>query len=259
MAIESNLLHPHSYSQRSYRGSVDIQAGFSFTVQVEESDLWINVGKPSAETDLKMLAHERLLYYRAQLQAFLQRHPDWGESLNPVAVADYPFSPALLRDMMVASEKAGVGPMAAVAGALAEAVGRDLSLCADEIVVENGGDIFLAGRREYCLAVFAGISPLSGRLGIKLVDSTPFTCGVCTSSGRVGHSLSFGQADAVTVVAESSALADAMATAMANQVREKRDLAVVVEKTLAVDGVTGVVAILDDDFSAGGQLELIEI
>ncbi|RLB71880.1 MAG: UPF0280 family protein, partial [Deltaproteobacteria bacterium] len=124
---------------------------------------------------------------------------------------------------------------------------------------ENGGDIFLTEKSEYQLSIFAGSSPLSGRLGIRLVESQPFSCGVCTSSGRVGHSLSLGRADAVTIVAENAALADAMATAMANQVMEKSDLAVVVEKALAVDGVTGVVAILNDDLSVGGQLELIEI
>ena len=260
MAIRSDLPLPSSYRQRSYRGSVEPKAGFSFAVQVEESDLWISVGKTSAETDLKALAHERLLHYRAQLLAFLERYPDWGSSLLPVAAADYPFAPTLLRVMMAAAEKAGVGPMAAVAGALAEAVGRDLNPGSDnEIVVENGGDVFLTGCREYSLAIFAGSSPLSGRVGLKLVKSSPFCCGVCTSSGRVGHSLSFGQADAVTIVAEDTALADAVATALANRVQQKSDLALVIEKALIIDGVTGAVAIYEDDLAAGGQIELVEL
>ncbi len=259
MAIEADLPHPHSYVERSYR-SFPESAGFAFAVKVEESDLWINILAPGDEsTDFKSLAHDRLLHYRAQLVAFLTRYPDWGISLNPVAGADYPFAPALLRQMMAAAEKAGVGPMAAVAGTLAEAVGIDLAAAATSVVVENGGDIFLAGKAEYRLAIFAGSSPLSGRLGIRLTASRPFNCGVCTSSGRVGHSLSFGQADAVTIVAVNTALADAVATAMANKVSGRRDLAVVVEKALAIDGITGAVAVLGDDLSAGGKLELFDI
>jgi ApbE superfamily uncharacterized protein (UPF0280 family) len=149
--------------------------------------------------------------------------------------------------------------MAAVAGALAEAVGRDLQSASKEVVVENGGDIFLTGRREYRLAIFAGSSSLSGRVGLKLVRSRPFCCGVCTSSGRVGHSLSFGRADAVTIIGDDCALADAVATAMANRVQQKSDLALVIEKALAVDGVTGAVAIYEDGLAAGGQVELVEL
>ena len=160
---------------------------------------------------------------------------------------------------MAASGIAGVGPMAAVAGALAEAVGWDLISLSPELVVENGGDIFLAGRSEYCLAVFAGTSPLSGRLGIKLSAPAPFSCGVCTSSARVGPSLSFGRADALTIVANNAALADAVATAMANRVQEKADLARVVESALALGGISGAVAVMGDNLAAGGDLELIDI
>ncbi len=259
MAIEGDLPHPHSYRERYYRSFAG-STGCSFAVKVEESDLWINILQPGTKTvDVQSLAYERLLHYRNQLRAFLQRYPDWGTSLIPVAATDFPFASVLVRRMMMAADLAGVGPMAAVAGALAEAVGRDLSENSIGVVVENGGDIFLAGRSEYQLAIFAGSSPLSGRLGIKLAGSLPFSCGVCTSSGRVGHSLSLGRADAVTIIAENAALADAVATAMANRVRERSDLVIVVEKALAVDGVTGVVVILGDDLSAGGQLELIEI
>jgi len=259
MAIEFDLPHPHSYCVRSYRSSAGT-IGNSFAVQVEESDLWINILQLDVEIDkLRRLASERLLHYRTQLTSFLQRFPDWGNSLVPVAAVNYPFAPALVRQMMAAAEMADVGPMAAVAGALAEAVGSDLSRYAIGIVVENGGDIFLAGSSEYRLAIFAGSSPLSGRLGIKLVNSHSFNCGVCTSSGRVGHSLSLGQADAVTIVAENTALADAVATAMANRVQQKNDLAAVVEKALTIDGVTGAVAIYGDGLAAGGQVELIEL
>ena len=246
--------HPSSYRQRSYRqprGSDNC----SFEVRIEESDLWIS----GVKSDLEPLVYDRLLHYRKSLSAFLQRHPDWQESLVPVVAVDYPLAPPLARQMMDVTEIAGVGPMAAVAGALAEAVGRDLLALSPELVVENGGDIFLAGCSEYRLAIFAGTSPLNGHLGIKVSASAPFCCGVCTSSARVGHSLSFGRADAVTIVADNTALADAVATAMTNRVQEKVDLARVVESSLTLAGVFGAVAVMGDDLAAGGDIELIDI
>ena len=140
--------HPSSYRQRSYRQPLASDK-CSFEVRIEESDLWIS----GIKSDLEPLAYDRLLHYRKLLSAFLQRHPDWRESLAPVVAVDYPLAPPLARQMMTASEIAGVGPMAAVAGAIAEAVGRDLIALSTELVVENGGDIFLAGRSEYSLAV----------------------------------------------------------------------------------------------------------
>ena len=252
--------HPSNYRQRSYRQLQDFGGG-SFEVRVEESDLWISCRNSdfSSLSELKSVAYARLLFYRQSLKAFLQRYPDWGRSLVPVVAADFSPAPPLARQMMMASEIAGVGPMAAVAGALAEAVGRDLVALSPEVVVENGGDIFLAGRSAYTLAVFSGISRLSGQLGFKISAPAPFNCGVCTSSGRVGHSISFGRADAVTIVADNAALADAAATAMANQVKEKADLARVIENALALDGVSGALAVMGDDLAAGGNLELIDM
>ncbi|MCD6293288.1 MAG: UPF0280 family protein [Deltaproteobacteria bacterium] len=252
--------HPSSYRQRCYRQPQDFGGG-SFEVRIEESDLWISGSGSDACSlaELESLACERLLFYRQSLNAFLQRYPDWGESLVPLADADFSPVPQLARQMMRAARVAGVGPMAAVAGALAQAVGQDLLDTSPELVVENGGDIFLAGRAEYTLSVFAGTSPLSGRLGFRLSASKPFSCGVCTSSGRVGHSLSFGRADAVTIVADNAAVADAAATAMANLVQRKADLASVVEKALVLEGVSGALAVIGDDLAVGGDLELIDM
>ncbi|MBN2808310.1 MAG: UPF0280 family protein [Deltaproteobacteria bacterium] len=254
MSEESVSPHPSHYRRRSYRQAAGA-GDFSFEVRVEESDLWIS----GLQTEYRSLAYERLLYYRNGLKVFLQRHPEWQDSLAPMAPSAYPLAPPLARRMMAAAEVAGVGPMAAVAGALAEAVGRDLMALASELVVENGGDIFLTGRSQYRLAIFAGTSPLSGSLGIRLSASAPFSCGVCTSSARVGHSLSFGRADALTIVADDTALADAVATAMANRVQKKKDLARVVERALSVKGIRGAVAVLGSELAAGGELELIDI
>ena len=254
MTEERSERQSREYRKRDYRSVAEGQ-GFSFTLRVAESDLWIAAARPG----LEVMARDSLLRHRCSLEGFLESFPEWGESLAPVAAAGYPLAPPLARRMMTAATTAGVGPMAAVAGVIAEAVGRDLLASSEWVVVENGGDIFLAGRDFWRLALFAGNSPLSGRLGIELRASDPFVCGVCTSSASVGHSLSLGRADAVTIVAENAALADAAATAAANRVRKPRDLARVVEDILQLSGVTGAVAVLGDSLAAGGELELVEL
>ena len=110
--------------------------------------------------------------------------------------------------MIFAAQAAGVGPMAAVAGALAEQVGQRLLKSTSEVIIENGGDIFIGARQILTVGVYAGGSPLSLKLGLR-IDPAKGIRGICTSSGTVGHSLSFGKADAVCVLSDSCALADA--------------------------------------------------
>jgi len=151
-----------------------------------------------------------------------------------------------------------VGPMAAVAGAIAEYVGRELLEFSPEIIVENGGDIFLACSRETRVGIFAGNSPLSLRVGL-VVPAAGHSWGVCTSSGTVGPSLSFGRADAVCILSSSASLADAAATAVGNLVRTPGDLEKGLEKAKAIEGVWGAVIILGEKLAAWGKIELVEI
>ena len=117
-----------------------------------------------------------------------------------------------MKQMIEAGQKAGVGPMAAVAGAIAECVGRELLAFSPEIIIENGGDIYLKCLKKRVVGIFAGKSPLTGKIGLE-IDAKDTPLGVCTSSGTVSHSLSFGKADAAVAIAPSATLADAAATA----------------------------------------------
>jgi ApbE superfamily uncharacterized protein (UPF0280 family) len=148
--------------------------------------------------------------------------------------------------------------MAAVAGAMAEAVGQDLLKESPEVIVENGGDIFLRSSKEVRVGIFAGASPLSLRIGLCLPPAE-YPRGVCTSSATVGPSLSFGVADAVCVLAASAALADGAATAVGNMVRSSREMEKGLEKARSIEGLTGVVIILGDKLAAWGQIQLAEI
>ncbi len=246
---------PSAYRRRFYRRLVAPRSLAVFQVKAGETDLHIL----AADRRLQALAADRVLFYRRQLEHFLGRHPQVREQLFPFAVPEGELVPPVVATMVQAAARAGVGPMAAVAGALAEAVGRDLQAHSPVVLVENGGDLFLAGEREYTVAVFAGRSPFSGRLGLRLCRSEPFAAGVCTSSATVGHSLSFGRADAVVVYAASAALADALATAAANRVRRREDLQPVVESLWEREDVHGAVAILGEQLAAAGEVELVPL
>jgi len=126
-------------------------------------------------------------------------------------------------------------------------------------MIENGGDIFLAGASSYTVGIFAGQSPFSGKLGIKISRPKKFSASICTSSSTVGHSLSLGKADAVCIYAESAAFADALATAMGNRIKTRDDLEPTIQRALAFDSVYGAVAILGDSMAVGGDLELISL
>jgi ApbE superfamily uncharacterized protein (UPF0280 family) len=148
--------------------------------------------------------------------------------------------------------------MAAVAGALAESVSKDLLKLSEEVIVENGGDIYLATSKERTIGIYAGNSPLSFKIGFVIgPEDSPL--GVCTSSGTVGHSLSFGKADAVSVLSKSAGLADAAATAIGNIVKEKRDIELGLERGKEIEGVSGMLIILGDKMGVWGDVKLTQL
>ena len=239
------------YGERRYRNLLLEQGLFSFQVQIKETDLYIK-----ATQDLRESAYQSILRYRYQLEQYILTHPEFFTSLVPLGEDE--FAPAIVRRMIWAGRCSDVGPMAAVAGAMAEAVGHDLLRESPEVMVENGGDIFLRSSKEVKIGIFAGASPLSFRIGLRIPGADE-PRGVCTSSGTVGPSLSFGRADAVCVLADSAALADAAATAVGNVVRSPLDLERGLEKARAIEGLTGVVIILGDKLAAWGKIKLTEI
>ena len=221
-----------------------------FQVLVKETDLYIGTNK-----DLSKEAREAVLKYRYQIEEYIGRFPEFQKSLIPLPLD--PFAPRIIKAMMEASRAVNVGPMAAIAGAISEFVGKELLTQAEEIIVENGGDIFLKTSSKISIGIYAGTSPLSNRIGIKInPDDTPL--GVCTSSGTVGPSLSFGRADAVTVVSKSAFLADAAATSIGNLVKGKGDLNRALESASKIDGISGVLIILGKKMAVCGKIELIE-
>jgi len=239
------------YEERTYRNLVKIDDLVNFEVIVKETDLLIR-----AERDLSKEARESILKYRNQLETYIAVHPEFVKSLIPLD--EDPYAPEMVREMVRTSALAHVGPMAAVAGAMAEFVSKDLLKVSKQVIVENGGDIYLATSRERMIGIYAGTSSLSLKLGI-LIPPEDSPMGVCTSSGTVGPSLSFGRADAVCILSKSAALADAAATAVGNQVREKRDIEQGLEIGKEIEGVLGTLVIVEDRMGAWGKIRLIRL
>jgi ApbE superfamily uncharacterized protein (UPF0280 family) len=160
--------------------------------------------------------------------------------------------------MASVSQLAGVGPMAAVAGAIAEAIGRDLLAFSPEVIVENGGDIFLKISKKRLVGIYAGQSSFTKGIALEIMPrETPL--GICTSSGTVGHSLSLGSADAVTVLSPSAALADAAATALCNVVKAKDDIPQAIEKAQGIEGLRGVIVIAGDEIGVWGRVKIVPL
>jgi uncharacterized protein len=244
MSIKSN--EPRTYRARMARPGL-----MGFRVAVKETDLWV-----LAARDFSPEVREIVIQERRQLEAYIAGHPEFLTTLVPWPPD--PFAPPVVREMIEAAAAAEVGPMAAVAGALAARVGRQLAPLSPEIIVENGGDIFLAIQQPATVALFAGKSPLSHRVGLNL-DPGLSPLGVCTSSATVGHSLSLGRADAACVLAKSCALADAAATALGNRVQGPDTIASALAWVAALPDILGAVVIVGDKLGAWGQVELVPL
>lgn len=237
--------------KRHYRRLCKAGHLYSFTVKVQESDLLI-----SANQDLSAEALDALVECRGQLETFIAANPAFLDAMAPWP--EDPLAPPLVREMIAAGRAAGVGPMAAVAGAVAGHVGRRLRAWSPEVIVENGGDLFLDVKESVTVGIWAGDSPLSMKIGLKLKPGAgPLS--VCTSSGTIGHSRSFGHADAACVVSRSCPLADAAATAIGNLVKTRQDIDTAVDYGRNIKGVDGVLVVVGKYMGAWGQIELVPL
>jgi len=238
-----------SNTARFYRDFTNTQRWTSFRVCVATTDLYIR-----ARSDFSESVRKTVIQLRREIEDHIELYPDFFSSYTPLE--QQKTDSLVVQRMYRASAATGVGPMAAVAGALSEYVGREIAPLSDEIIVENGGDIWLSLQEPVSVSVYAGNSPFTDSLAMRITSSqTPLS--ICTSSGRIGHSLSFGEADAATVLSPDAALADAAATATGNLVHSAEDLTRAVEFAMSIDGVTGAIVLYGDKLAAMGAVELI--
>jgi len=237
--------------EKYYRDLMTQDDLVNFNVTCDMTDLFI-----SAERELFKETGDLVIHYRQQIQDYISKYPEFKSSLEPLPLNLHTSAPSIITDMIKVSKKAGVGPMAAVAGAIAEYVGKSLLEYSSNVIVENGGDIFLKTTKDRIVGIYAGDSIYTGKIGVK-IKATQTPCGICTSSGTVGHSLSFGKADAVIIFSGSAILADAIATATCNKVKEKDDIKNVLEFVKGFKDIFGVAIIYGEEFGMWGEIEIV--
>lgn len=224
-----------------------------YRLQAKESNIVLKAKKRQSVA----LAYSILLSERRDIEEQIAIDPLFRHSLRPIPVRS---QKKVVQSMADSAAKAGVGPFAAVAGAIADRIGEGLAGFEDDVVVENGGDVYVAAKTgPINVAIFAGSSEFSKKLAFRVLPAkTPV--GICTSSGTVGRSLSFGDADAATIVADSASLADAVATATCNRVRSEADIEAALKFAVSVPGVQGALIIRREKIGIAGRLpQIVEL
>jgi len=236
------------YKDKHYRSLIKEDFLKPYQIKVSETDLYIRT-----DTDLSDKVLRSVIKHRNFIEEYIKKRPDFLSSLTPLG--EDSRAPEIVREMLKFTKIAHVGPMASVAGALAECVGFDLLKYSENAIVENGGDVFIRTNKALRVGIFAADSPLSMKVAIRVMpEETPM--GVCTSSASVGHSLSFGIADAVCVTSQSAILADAVATFIGNRVKRKEDIKKAIEDGLKISGVWGIIIISGDLLGVGGDIQI---
>jgi hypothetical protein len=230
--------------------------------RLKETFVWITAD----EKRYVEIAKEEIRQRRKDLERFVRWHPYFLVTLERYQVDEVEVGgggtiekdeiPEVVRRMIVAASKFGIGPMSTVAGTLAEfAVEAMRDAGATYAMVDNGGDIALINDRVVLVGVYAGESTFSNRIAFRIKPSSKSALlGICTSSGTVGHSISFGTADAATVISASASLSDAAATALCNAVTDARSISKAFHSINHVEGIEGALVIYKDVLATWGKV-----
>lgn len=235
--------------KRFYRDWAKAKELHSARVIAKETDLQIFTNKPLKHN----FVEEKIRGYRWDIENYINKDHHFLTALKPIPVGIN--AAPIVKEMAEQSRKANVGPMSTVAGAIAEFLGNDLLKAGyKDVIVENGGDIFLKTRKTRKVGVYVGRSKLWNKLQLE-IRPKDMPLGICTSSGTIGHSLSFGCADSVVILSKSASLADSVATATANRINSKEDLQRALDFARSVQGILGVVIILKNNLITWGKVE----
>jgi ApbE superfamily uncharacterized protein (UPF0280 family) len=198
-----------------------------------------------------LVTHE-VVRQRKLLERYIAIHPAFMKAMRPVRPKA--GAPEVALRMAAAAASVGVGPMAAVAGAMAQAVVETvLAAGSREAIVDNGGDVFMKVVDPVRIGLDAGEGEVGGSLAFLVMpEETPLS--ICSSSGKMGHSYSRGRCDLATVVAKDGALADAAATQAGNLVRRQSDLGRALDRIMLIGGVLGVLLVMGDKVGTAGRL-----
>jgi ApbE superfamily uncharacterized protein (UPF0280 family) len=233
------------YIPRLYRTSCQNSTSTGFLVRVAQSDLFIK-----ADIDLTCIASRFLSQLHDDIRTYIDHDISFVNSLTPITVAD--SAPTVVRKMAYASSVFDVGPMASVAGAISEEVARYLHGYSKQVLVENGGDLYVINHKATKISICTDYHHPSGELLFELQPS-PGGIGICTSSGTIGHSLSFGHARAVTVISGSGYSADAAATTICNMMQSDDDVEKAIQYARRYEEIIGLIIMMHKKIGIFGE------
>lgn len=239
------------FEPRIYREDLKKGRFQSFSVSHRETDLWIGVNKSTFGKNMEDFALNCVKRLRRKIELYAEKDKGFLNALTPhKSIND---APQIIKKMCDYGRKAQVGPMASVAGTFAQEIGIliENEFDIEELVIENGGDIYMNITEPVVVSVYAGKSPLSKKIGLTVLPQFA-PLGICTSSGTVGHSLSFGKADAVVVACREVGLADAYATSLCNKIRSKKDIQSILNSVVRENEIISVLIVLNDEVGIKG-------
>lgn len=238
-----------SHTDRSiYRKNISVAGKYCYRLRYKYSDIYI-----TSDSDISGKISEPVIRFYSQLEKVILKDRGFAESLSPVNIHnDYP---PLIKEMCSYTSIFNVGPMAAVAGAVCESIAGNIKDDCSFLMIENGGDVYIKSSTRVSAALFTGSKYFPENLNI-LIDPLDTPCGLCSSSGIMGHSLSLGRSDLVTVMSGTTIAADAAATAIANSINSKPDVDRALEKYRHYSQVKGLIILKDDRLAIWGDLQL---
>ncbi len=197
---------------------------------------------------------------RSDLEKFIRKDPFFAVTLDKYRSAhpDAHEIPEIAGRMIDAANTLGIGPMSAVAGTIASmAVEAMVDAGATYAIVDNGGDIAMINDEKVIVGIYAGESATGISIGLEIKPRDSIL-GICTSSGRIGHSISFGNADAVTVLSGNVSLADAAATAVGNAVNDVASIKEAFSIVSGLESITGGLIIIGGQIGIYGSVPIVE-
>jgi len=241
------------YQPRTYRQELNRDRFYTFAVQYLETDIMIGVNHSAYCSPMKITCADTIRSVRKLVDNYATEHYDFLHSHQPVP--EDPDAPPAVRKMIACGIQSGTGPMSSVAGLFAFETGRKMLEFYDikELMLENGGDIYLVNNAIIYVTIFAGDSPLSNKLAIEV---PPGEWGISTSSGTVGHSVSYGRADAVTILCKDPVMSDAWATSIANRIQQEDDIEEVLKFVETHNEILGCVIIIKEKAGIRGMFNI---
>ncbi len=232
-----------------YRRKIRNREKYNWRVVYKYSDILI-----SSDSYVKDKIEKPLKEFYKLLELCIKRDPSFLKSLSPVKSKSY--FPEIIKEMCDKSNIFNVGPMATVAGAVCEYLAANLSRCCSQLTIENGGDVYLKSKRDINAGAYLKNKYFKDKINLKIrKENTP--CGLCSSSGKFGHSLSMGRSDLVVVLSGSAISADGAATAIANRISNSDDIPRTIDHYKKLNDVKGILIVKDSKVGIWGNLELV--